>query len=137
MSNASLLGTPLPPRQRERSSAPSPYTPHQLRSRGGSEQTSTERSVTPSGKDEDRSTTQQLASPTLSTTSTTHSSSTNRPNPSSPSKPSSSQIVPSQDELRQQAQKAVQRTRILTDPSLSSAFRRDVDNELYELFVGP
>lgn len=34
MSHASLLGTPLPARQRERSSAPSPYTPFQLKSRG-------------------------------------------------------------------------------------------------------
>ncbi|GAA5957356.1 hypothetical protein JCM3765_000434 [Sporobolomyces pararoseus] len=132
MSNASLLGTPLPStsRQRERSAAPSPYTPFQ--SKSSRDQTPTERSVTPMFQSTPSSSSlpPRPASPTLSTTSTSISRTAE-----SPSKPS--QIVPSQDELRQQAQRAVQKTRILTDPSLSSCFRKDLDPELWNLFVGP
>ncbi|GAA5978986.1 hypothetical protein JCM5350_004195 [Sporobolomyces pararoseus] len=133
MSNAYLLGTPLPStsRQRERSAAPSPYTPFQSKS-SRVDQTPTERSSTPTFQSTPSSSSlpPRPASPTLSTTSTSTFSRN--------SKPSQSQIVPpSQDELRQQAQQAVQKTRILSDPSLSSCFRKDLDEELWNLFVGP
>ncbi|GAA5832339.1 hypothetical protein JCM3766R1_002387 [Sporobolomyces carnicolor] len=78
------------------------------------------------------------ASPTLSTSSTLLSSTTTRATaPTTTASSSSKIVVPSREELKLQAHRAVQKTRIVTDPSLSSAFRKDVDPELYELFVGP
>ncbi|GAA6007916.1 hypothetical protein JCM11491_006538 [Sporobolomyces phaffii] len=125
MSNPSLLGTPLSARTRERSSAPSPYTPFQP-SRGAG--TTGERSVTPTSTS--RQSTLPQASPTLSTTSTTTTTTL-------AAGAGSSRTVPSQDELRLQARREVERKRVVADPSLASAFRKDVDRELWELFVGP
>ncbi|GAA5920119.1 hypothetical protein JCM1841_004445 [Sporobolomyces salmonicolor] len=45
-------------------------------------------------------------------------------------------VPPSEQDLRAEALAAVARTRILADPSISSAFRKDEDPELYALFVG-
>ncbi|GAA5873624.1 hypothetical protein JCM16303_001184 [Sporobolomyces ruberrimus] len=137
----------MPARQRERSSAPSPYTPFQ--SRGSSttarDQTPTERSVTPGAAsrregsvDQDRSTSstpprrREPASPTLSAASSTTHTETQ-----SPAKRSSSTILPTQEELRSKARGVVEKSRIMVDPSLESAFRKDLDRELWELFVGP
>lgn len=42
---------------------------------------------------------------------------------------------PSDAELKARAAAAVARTRIVADPSITSAFRPDVDRDLYDLFV--
>ncbi|GAA6061115.1 hypothetical protein JCM10212_006146 [Sporobolomyces blumeae] len=95
MSSPSLLGTPLPPRNRERSAAPSPYTPAPGRRAPSS---------TPNSR------------------------------PSQPG--TSSREGPSALELKLKAQQHVAKSRIVADPSLASAFRKDVDGELWDLFVG-
>ncbi|GAA6022699.1 hypothetical protein JCM8202_002743 [Rhodotorula sphaerocarpa] len=42
---------------------------------------------------------------------------------------------PSDADLKARAAAAVARTRIVADPSITSAFRPDVDRDLYDLFV--
>ncbi|GAA5886193.1 hypothetical protein JCM5296_003514 [Sporobolomyces johnsonii] len=56
--------------------------------------------------------------------------------PLSPRRSAGSVAPPSEHDLRAEALAAVARTRILADPSISSAFRKDDDPELYALFVG-
>lgn len=67
----------------------------------------------------------QPASPTLSGTSRQPSSS-----PAPPQRPQ-----PSAADLKAAAAAAIARTRIQADPSISSAFRREDDEELWELFT--
>ncbi|GAA5924369.1 uncharacterized protein JCM15063_005616 [Sporobolomyces koalae] len=157
MSNVQqLLGTPLPASRshRERSSAPSPYTPFQLRGNSSRDDTpsnlgSPERpqdsrresvdsrstSTSPPRPQPARST-----SPTLSTTSTSTRQHPSR-STSSPSQTLSKQPAAApertREELRQQAQAVVDKSRIRTDPSLSTSFDPSVDRQLWELFVGP
>ncbi|BGP45284.1 hypothetical protein JCM10450v2_001102 [Rhodotorula kratochvilovae] len=74
------------------------------------------------------------ASPTLSTTSR------GAPSPSSAPPPAHQQqqpqrAQPSAAELKAKAAAAVARTRIVADPSIASAFRREDDDELWELFT--
>ncbi|GAA5844906.1 hypothetical protein JCM9279_000041 [Rhodotorula babjevae] len=64
------------------------------------------------------------ASPTLSTTSRQPSAS---PAPQRPQ--------PSAADLKAAAAAAIARTRIQADPSISSAFRREDDEELWQLFT--
>ncbi|BGP00830.1 hypothetical protein RTBOTA2_002172 [Rhodotorula toruloides] len=64
------------------------------------------------------------------------SSSTEEQRQSSREPPATSRQQPTEAELKARAAAAVAKTRIRADPSMSSAFKKDQDPELYELFVG-
>ncbi|GAA5959740.1 hypothetical protein JCM8115_004846, partial [Rhodotorula mucilaginosa] len=63
------------------------------------------------------------------------SSDTNASGPVAASTADEQRRQPSDAELKARAAAAVARTRIIADPSITSAFRPDVDGELYNLFI--
>ncbi|GAA5850876.1 hypothetical protein JCM8547_009117 [Rhodosporidiobolus lusitaniae] len=141
MSN--LLGTPVRPRDQRSTGAPSPYTPNPFRTssshnppnnplgpRTGSPLKQPSQLPPPSSP----SATSDTQSQTLDNPSS--SSSTHDRSSQPPSQLPSSRQQPSEAELKAQARAAVLKTRIVADASLSSAFRKEDDPELFALFVG-
>ncbi|GAA5863408.1 hypothetical protein JCM1840_007516 [Sporobolomyces johnsonii] len=140
MASNALLGTPLPPRSRERSAAPSPITPAAFR-RQPSQPEMSQTQLNPFSQQTasplKRATPVLSTSPSASASNSPTLSQTDRAStPLSPRCSAASVAPPSEHDLRAEALAAVARTRILADPSISSAFRKDDDPELYALFVG-
>ncbi|GAA5897037.1 hypothetical protein JCM6882_007338 [Rhodosporidiobolus microsporus] len=146
MSSSTLLGTPVRPRDQRSTGAPSPYTPNPFRnssSSGGQRdppppnpfsartgsplKTATNFPPSPSAASVTESQTDAPSSPRSSSLQPSHSQS---------AQPLSRQMQPTEAELKAQLRAAVAKTRIVADPSKTSAFRKEDDPELYALFVG-
>ncbi|GAA5826095.1 hypothetical protein JCM11251_007163 [Rhodosporidiobolus azoricus] len=125
MSSSGLLGTPVRPRDQRSTGAPSPYTPNPFRSSSGA------RESAPSQPDfgtrtATESQTEAASSPR---------SSSMQPSRSQSSQPFNRQKQPTEAELKAQLRAAVAKTRIVADPSRTSAFKKEEDPELYALFM--
>ncbi|GAA6000838.1 hypothetical protein JCM10207_004683 [Rhodosporidiobolus poonsookiae] len=139
-----LLGTPIRPRDQRSTGAPSPVTPFP----SSSSSSNNSRPPPPPNPFQART-----GSPLKQATNLPSSPSATSDTFSQPSRASSpvrsSSLQPAQvsqasrqkqrteDELKAQARAAVLRTRIVADPSVSTAFRKEEDPELFALFVGP
>ncbi|BGP13264.1 hypothetical protein JCM10213_004966 [Rhodosporidiobolus nylandii] len=145
MPKSQLLGTPIRSREERSTGAPSPFTPNPFRSSSGNREPPPPQ---PFGARTGSPLKQSAVLPSPPTASQTASQPDEPSSPSSSSfrqssqpPQSSSQQVSRQkqrteEELKAQARAAVLRTRIVADPSLSSAFRKEDDPELFQLFVG-